>query len=118
MRSLHEQVWRASRAATFAGAALAIVIAGPAMAWEGHARPEPHCIINDYDPPTNVRTQPNGVIVGTLHNGDEIRIVDQTRATASGRWPVGSLWDFVEVRGEGNAWQPYGWVFDQLVRCE
>jgi hypothetical protein len=118
MRSLHEEVWRAPRAAILVGAALAIVIAGRAMAWEGHARPEPHCVINDHDPPTNVRTQPNGVIVGTLHNGDEIRIVDQTRAAASGRWPVGSLWDFVEIRGEGNGWQPYGWVYDQLVRCE
>jgi hypothetical protein len=71
MRSLHEEVWRAPRAAILVGAALAIVIAGRAMAWEGHARPEPHCVINDHDPPTNVRTQPNGVIVGTLHNGEK-----------------------------------------------
>jgi hypothetical protein len=38
MRSLHEEVWRAPRAAILVGAALAIVIAGRAMAWEGHAR--------------------------------------------------------------------------------
>jgi hypothetical protein len=110
--------WKVLPAAIYTTGALAI--AGPAMAFEGHANPQntPHCVIDDYDPPTNVRTQPNGVIVGTLRNGDEIRIVDQTHANKSGRWPAGSLWDFVEVRGEGNAWQPYGWVYDQLVRCE
>ena len=70
-------------------ATLVIVSSLPAMAFVGNARPEPHCVINDYDPPTNVRTQPNGAIVGTLHNGDEIRIVDQTRAMMPGRWPVG-----------------------------
>jgi hypothetical protein len=101
-----------------AAATTFVTMAVPAMAFIGHARPEPHCVINDYDPPTNVRTQPNGPIVGTLRNGDEIRIVDQTQATISGRWPVGGLWDFVEVRGEGNGWEPYGWVYDPLVRCE
>ena len=99
-------------------ATLVIVSSLPAMAFVGNARPEPHCVINDYDPPTNVRTQPNGAIVGTLHNGDEIRIVDQTRAMMPGRWPVGGLWDFVQVRGEGNGWEPFGWVYDPLVRCE
>jgi hypothetical protein len=98
--------------------AVALAITSPAMAWSGHARSEPYCVINDPDPPTNVRTQPNGGIVGTLRNGDEIRIVDQARATTSGRWPVGSLWDFVVVRGENNAWQPYGWVYDELLRCK
>ena len=98
-----------------AALAMSTVAAG---AFVGNARPEPHCVINDYDPPTNVRTQPNGQIVGVLHNGDEIRIVDQTRAMSPGRWPVGGLWDFVQVRGEGNGWEPYGWVYDPLVRCE
>jgi hypothetical protein len=56
-----------------------------------NAAPEPQCVINDYDLPTNVRTQPNGVIVGNLNNGAEIRIVDQTRAINPGRWPVGGL---------------------------
>ena len=88
------------------------------MAFEGHAAPEPQCVISDYDSPTNARTQPNGVIVGNLNNGTEIRIVDQARATYSGRWPVGGLWDFVEVRGSPrNEWEPYGWVYDPLVRC-
>jgi hypothetical protein len=94
-----------------------LALASSAMAFEGHAAPEPQCVVNDYDPPTNVRTQPNGVIVGNLNNGTEIRIMDQTRAIYSGRWPVGGLWDFVEVRGEGNGWEPYGWVYDPLVRC-
>jgi hypothetical protein len=114
--SFHKLHWNAISIAILTSATLAT--AGPAKAFIGNARPEPHCVVNDYDPPTNVRTQPNGVIVGTLHNGDEIRIVDQTRATTSGRWPIGGLWDFVEIRGEGNGWQPYGWVYDQLVRCE
>ena len=96
----------------------------PAMAatFEGHARParpEPQCQINDPDPPTNVRTQPNGVIINKLHNGDTVRIVDQTRSTTG---TVGGLWDFVEY-GE-DALEPGaqgaragGWVYDPLVRC-
>jgi len=93
-----------------AGVALC-ALASSAMAFEGHAVPEPQCVINDNNPPSNVRTQPNGVIVGNLNNGTEIRIVDQTRAISNGH-----LWNFVEVRG-GNGWEPYGWVFDGLVRC-
>jgi hypothetical protein len=27
------------------------------------------------------------------------------------------FWDFGEVRGEGNGWEPYGRVYDPLVRC-
>ena len=80
--------------------------------------PDPQCTISDDDPPTNVRTQPNGLIIGNLHNGDAIRIVDQTRALMPGRWPVGGLWDFVFVAGEGGGLNsPYGWVYDELVRC-
>ena len=92
----------------------ATALASSAMAFEGHAQPEPRCEISDYDPPTNVRTQPNGPIVGNLTNGTEIRIVDQTRAINGSR----GLWDFVELHGEeSDRWEPYGWVFDPLVRC-
>jgi hypothetical protein len=109
---------RSQKVEKFLLAATAIIaVASPALAFEGHARPEPRCEISDYDPPTNVRTQPNGPIVGNLTNGTEIRIVDQTRAMHPGYWPVGGLWDYVEVRGEGNGWEPYGWVYDPLVRC-
>jgi hypothetical protein len=48
-------------------AGVMVVMASSAMAFAGHAAPEPQCVINDYDPPTNVRTQPNGVIVGNLN---------------------------------------------------
>jgi hypothetical protein len=92
----------------------------PAMAFTGNAvpHPDPQCTISDDDPPTNVRTQPNGLIIGNLHNGDAIRIVDQTRALIPGRWPVGGLWDFVFVAGEGGGLNsPYGWVYDDLVQC-
>ena len=65
-------------------------LASSAMAFEGHAAPEPQCVISDYDPPTNVRTQPNGVIVGNLNNGTEIRIVDQARATVAPQETNGS----------------------------
>jgi hypothetical protein len=61
-------------------AGVMVVMASSAMAFEGHAAPEPQCVINDYDPPTNVRTQPNGVIVGNLNNGTEVRIVAATVA--------------------------------------
>jgi hypothetical protein len=57
-----KQIWRALLASIPVAGVL--LIADPAMAWEGNAR------------------------------------------------------DFVEIRGEGNGWQPYGWVYDPLVRCE
>jgi hypothetical protein len=68
-------------------------------------------IASDPDPPTNVRTRANGVIVGTLKNGDPVRIMDQVRA-------YDGLWDFVMELSTGtDQEQPLGWVYDPLIRC-
>jgi hypothetical protein len=94
--------------------------APPAHAFGGNAGPQPGCTVRDFDPPTNVRTQPNGVIINKINNGDRVKIIDQQRATMNGRWPAGGLWDYVEVWEEaegGMQWIKEGWVYDELIRC-
>ena len=92
--------------------AMSVALMGSASAgFQGNAAPPPHCVIADSDPPTNVRTRANGVIIGNLNNGDPVRIIDQVRA-------YDGLWDFVMNTGGGGALDtPQGWVFDQLIRC-
>jgi hypothetical protein len=87
-------------------------IVSPALAFKGNAAPPPACYINDrINPPANVRTRPNGVIITTLPNGEHVRVIDQMRE-------YDGLWDFVMNAGEGGALDnPQGWVFDQLIRC-
>jgi hypothetical protein len=70
-------------------AVAAVALATSAMAFGGNAAPPPSCVISDIDPPTNVRTQPNGVIIHQLPNGTQVRVVDQTRDAN------GHLWDFI-----------------------
>ena len=79
--------------------------------FQGNAAPPPRCVIADPDPPTNVRTRANGVIIGTLSNGDRVRVIDQIRANDG-------LWDFVmEVNASTDLEQPIGWVYDPFIRC-
>jgi hypothetical protein len=95
-----------------------LALMGTALTSVASAETAVFCEIDDFDPPTGVRTQPNtGALVGLLHNGDQVRIIDRARAATNGRWPAGSLWDFVEVR-EGTEWRPFGWVYDRTVRCQ
>jgi hypothetical protein len=62
-------------------AAISVALMGGAFAgFQGNAAPPPRCVIADPDPPTNVRTRANGVIIGTLSNGDRVRVIDQIRA--------------------------------------
>jgi hypothetical protein len=91
---------------------LGVTLVGEATAgFQGNAAPPPHCVISDPDPPTNVRTRANGVIIGTLANGDTVRIIDQVRA-------YDGLWDFVvELSTSIDQEQPSGWVYDPLIRC-
>jgi hypothetical protein len=47
--------------------AMSVSLVGSASAgFPGNAAPAPHCVIADPDPPTNVRTRANGVIIGKL----------------------------------------------------
>lgn len=90
-----------------------LILATPVLAFEGNADPQhpPVCRIFDSDPPTNLRTQPNGVILTTATNGTIVAIVDQTRAISNG-----NLWDFVVIFKDFNL-VGGGWVHDQLIRC-
>ena len=92
--------------------AMSVALMGGAFAgFQGNAAPPPRCVVTDPDPPTNVRTRANGVIIGTLSNGDRVRVIDQIRANDG-------LWDFVtEVNTSTDQEQPLGWVYDQLIRC-
>ena len=93
-------------------AAISVALMGGAHAgFQGNAAPPPRCVIADPDPPTNVRTRANGVIIGTLSNGDRVRVIDQIRANDG-------LWDFVmEMNASTDQEQPLGWVYDPLIRC-
>jgi hypothetical protein len=89
----------------------AALIGSVSAGFQGNAAPPPRCVIADPDPPTNVRTRANGVIIGTLSNGDRVRVIDQIRANDG-------LWDFVMELSTGSEQeQPLGWVYDPLIRC-
>jgi hypothetical protein len=93
--------------------AMSVALMGSAFAgFQGNAAPPPICYINDrINPPANVRTRPNGVIITTLPNGERVGVIDQIR-------DYDGLWDFVMNAGEGGALDTsQGWVFDQLIRC-
>jgi hypothetical protein len=77
-----------------------MTLAGPAFAG---------CIVADPSPtPLNVRTAPYGRIVGTLSNGQSVRILDHS-IDGDGR-------DWVYV-GYG-AGDPIGWVFRDFIVCK
>jgi hypothetical protein len=67
------------------------------------------CVVADPTPtPLNVRSAPNGRVVGTLSNGQSVHIVDRT-VDAEGR-------DWVYVGY--SARDPIGWVFRDFVVCK
>ena len=64
------------------------------------------CVVNDpTGTPLNVRAEPNGQILGALHNGAMVRIVE---TTADGRWA------YIEPVDAGQR----GWVFRQFLVCQ
>jgi len=93
-----------------------LALASPAMAFSGNADPQPrtpsgNCEIRDNDPPTNIRSRPNGLIIEKLSNGHIITVMDQMRDPSTGH-----LWDYIATPGpDGDV--PAGCVFDGLVRC-
>jgi uncharacterized protein len=58
--------------------------------------------------PLNIRTTPNGQIVGTLNNGDLVSVLDRT----SDR--TGKSWVYV---GDFEDNKPIGWVYREFIAC-
>ena len=90
------------RASSGVALALLAVAAGPATAQQ-------RCTVTDpTGTPLNLRTDPNGRIVGTVRNGQAVRVLD---STADGR---GRPWVYIAETGTG---EPLGWVFREFVSC-
>jgi len=58
--------------------------------------------------PLNVRTIPNGHIVGTLTNGEQVTVLDRTSDRR------GKVWVYV---GNYEDNKPIGWVFREFIVC-
>ena len=58
--------------------------------------------------PLNVRTAPNGQIVGALPNGLLVSIIDNARDGA------GKPWVYVARLDDGS---PIGWVYREFIAC-
>ena len=65
------------------------------------------CVVADpTGTPLNIRTSPNGKIVGKIANGERIRISDQTTED-------GKQWAYIS----NAASRPMGWVFRKFLVC-
>jgi len=65
------------------------------------------CVVADpTGTPLNIRTSPNGKIVGKIANGERIRISDQTTEN-------GKEWAYIS----NAASRPIGWVFRKFIAC-
>lgn len=65
------------------------------------------CVVVDpTGTPLNIRTSPNGKIVGKIANGERIRISDQTTEN-------GKEWAYIS----STASRPMGWVFRKFLSC-
>ena len=65
------------------------------------------CVVADpTGTPLNIRTSPNGKIVGKISNGERIRISDQTTEN-------GKEWAYIS----NAASRPMGWVFRKFLAC-
>jgi uncharacterized protein YraI len=66
------------------------------------------CVVSDpTGTPLNVRTRPNGPIVGALYNGALVRILDVTSDDRGGRWA------YIAPLDEGKR----GWVYGPHIAC-
>jgi hypothetical protein len=67
------------------------------------------CVVNDpTGTPLNVRTEPDGAILGALYNGVRVQITD-TAYDGSGK-----RWAYVVPLDSGKR----GWVFRAFLACE
>ena len=65
------------------------------------------CVVADpTGTPLNIRTSPNGKIVGKIANGERIRISDQMTEN-------GKQWAYIS----NTASRPMGWVFRKFLAC-
>jgi len=65
------------------------------------------CVVADpTGTPLNIRTSPNGKVVGKIANGERIRISDQTVEN-------GKEWAYIS----NAASRPMGWVFRKFIVC-
>ena len=65
------------------------------------------CVVADpTGTPLNIRTSPNGKVVGKIGNGERIRISDQTTEN-------GKEWAYIS----NTASRPMGWVFRKFLVC-
>ena len=73
------------------------------------ARADRLCVVADPSgTPLNVRSGPHGRILGALHNGAAVRLLDSTRDE------TGRPWAFVAPRHGGRS----GWVYRGYIECE
>jgi len=85
--------------------ALACALIAPATSHANQAS----CVVDDpTGTPLNVRTSPNGTIVGALHNGTSVGVV-YSRMSADHK-----VWFFVVPNGPGKS----GFVYSQLLDCQ
>lgn len=76
---------------------------------EGTYQPEIVCAVADpTGTPLNIRTEPNGEIVGSVRNGEKLRVYAVREAN-------GKLWAEAWRDPGDNA---VGWVFDDYLKCE
>ena len=66
-----------------------------------------NCVIADpTGTPLNIRTTPNGKVVGRISNGERVRIADRTVEN-------GKEWAYIS----SGASRPMGWVFRRFIEC-
>jgi hypothetical protein len=65
-------------------------------------------VLDPTETPLNVRTSPNGPVIGTLPNGILVSVVDHT---ADDR---GRPWVYVVTYDGGH---PIGWIFREFIAC-
>ena len=76
---------------------------------EGTYQPEVDCEVADpTGTPLNIRDAPNGAIMGTVRNGETVRVY-------AVREHNGKLWAEAWRDPADNA---VGWVFDDYLKCE
>jgi hypothetical protein len=79
----------------------AVACATPALAQQ-------RCMVTDpTGTPLNIRAEPNGPIIGALHNGVNVR---QLQTETDSR---GNSWSLIEPQAGGKT----GWVFREFVSC-
>ena len=97
---------------TFALALAAVLAVGGPLAAPAAAQSARVCVVSD---PTgtllNVRDEPNGRVVGEIHNGVWVKATDRTISR-------GKPWIFIHDSDvNGTLGEPLGWVFAAYLTC-